>query len=932
MNISRFFGTTNREAMRQVRLALGPDALIISNRRVDGGVEILAADPTALEGIENAAAGAAPAPSAAPAAPSTVTPTVTPSTDGPVSGVNRGAVPLRSEGVAPTAAKHPTLSQPVQPQPSQPQSSQPLPPPMSRMSPMAAYAAAVEAAYGSTAVPGSTTTSGKQAAPAVPAVPSASGITAAPGATSEPPARAATPIARAAQVAAGPATAAAAAQAPPAAAGYLGLEGGADSPDIMDAIGAMRGALESRIDELLWGNQLRRAPQAANLFQTLMGFGFSTALLRAMLKRLPDQLSSRASLQWVRDELVSHLPVPASEDDLWHPGLVLALVGPTGVGKTTTIAKLAARCVRRFGPDKLVLITTDTYRIGAHEQLKIYGQMLRVPVHVVRNAQELREVVQGVRPDQVILIDNVGISQRDRYVGEQAAMLAAAGRDVTRLLVLNAASHGETLDEVARTYAADGGTPLKGCIITKVDEASRLGAALDTALRYRLPIHYVSIGQKVPEHLVFLSPAELIDRALTHLPTTRTLYAPTEADFAALMSMTRDPADDSTGAADMRRQHMQALPRLLSMAAGAGDRLTVEDLREGCEFIDDLTCTSEAYDLWRSLTAGTERAELDAWVRLMLRVAQNAWSESGHSRLLAVHDQVALRANGDSPAQLRATVMLDQHGVPLSTPLQQLTLPTGWLSSCGETLAQAPGARTAMLHQIDWLQQQAADLPVLHLLEGGGPALWRDLAERQLQWMAQVPAITRVHLEDGATTVQALAKTLAHHPVADPDYLFAFTEVQGGPAAEHSLWAASTPVTIVSRGSEPLALQMISVRLLDRASGKVLRTVIGLHPSLDVPVEKLAAWLVVKAESRDALRHAASAWALLSAEAGHSALQHKALASVQVGLAAWQLRKSPLAERGRQVASAMLGKKALQTAAAAPGLLKLFALKEMMGA
>src|SRR5690606_36320594 len=156
--------------MRQVRLALGPDALIISNRRVDGGVEILAADPTTLEGIENAAAGAAPAPSAAPAAPSTVTPTVTPSTDGPVSGVNRGAVPLRSEGVAPTAAKHPTLSQPVQPQPSQPQSSQPqssqpLPPPMSRMSPIAAYAAVVEAAYGSTAVPGSTTTSGKQAAP-----------------------------------------------------------------------------------------------------------------------------------------------------------------------------------------------------------------------------------------------------------------------------------------------------------------------------------------------------------------------------------------------------------------------------------------------------------------------------------------------------------------------------------------------------------------------------------------------------------------------------------------------------------------------------------------------------------------------------------------------------------------------------------------------
>src|SRR5690606_33739284 len=109
---------------------------------------------------------------------------------------------------------------------------------------------------------------------------------------------------------------------------------------------------------------------------------------------------------------------------------------------------------------------------------------------------------------------------------------------------------------------------LKGCIITKVDEATRLGAALDTALRYRLPIHYVSIGQKVPEHLVFLSAAELIDRALTHLPTARTLYAPTEADFAALLSMTRAPAADAQADEGSRRQRMQALPHLLSMTAG----------------------------------------------------------------------------------------------------------------------------------------------------------------------------------------------------------------------------------------------------------------------------------------------------------------------------------------------------------------------------
>src|SRR5690606_1956538 len=192
----------------------------------------------------------------------------------------------------------------------------------------------------------------------------------------------------------------------------------------------------------------------------------------------------------------------------------------------------------------LVLLTTDTYRIGAHEQLKIYGQMLHVPVHVVQDAQELRRIVSGIRPDQTILIDNVGISQRDRYVGEQAALLAAAGRPISRVLALNASSHGDTLDEVARSYTRDGGPPLAGCIITKIDEASRLGAALDTAIRYQLPIHYVSNGQKVPEHLLFLSPAELVDRSLAHAPSGATLFAPTEADMAALLSMTKAQADE----------------------------------------------------------------------------------------------------------------------------------------------------------------------------------------------------------------------------------------------------------------------------------------------------------------------------------------------------------------------------------------------------
>ncbi|HEX2519320.1 MAG TPA: flagellar biosynthesis protein FlhF, partial [Castellaniella sp.] len=106
--------------------------------------------------------------------------------------------------------------------------------------------------------------------------------------------------------------------------------------ELLGAIGDLKGSLESRIDELLWGNQLRRSPQAITLFQTLLRFGFSTALLRAMLKRMPEQATPRAAFQWARNELGKHLPVLDAEDALWQPGLALALVGPTGVGKTTT--------------------------------------------------------------------------------------------------------------------------------------------------------------------------------------------------------------------------------------------------------------------------------------------------------------------------------------------------------------------------------------------------------------------------------------------------------------------------------------------------------------------------------------------------------------------------------------------------------------------
>ena len=255
---------------------------------------------------------------------------------------------------------------------------------------------------------------------------------------------------------------------------------------------------------------------------------------------MPEGLDADAALAWARNELVTHLPVLGSEDTFLSGG-VYALVGPTGVGKTTTLAKLAARCVAREGRDQVAMLTTDNFRIGALEQLQIYGRLMGVPTHSVRDAGELRRLLAELGSRKIVLIDTTGISQRDRHVAEQAAMLCDAGKTVRRLLVLNAASQGDTLDEVAHAYRNGVGEDVAGCIITKLDEASRLGAALDTAIRHRLPIHYMSVGQKVPEHLELARPDALIDRAFAMVERARALYTPSEADLASLWSSAKNP-------------------------------------------------------------------------------------------------------------------------------------------------------------------------------------------------------------------------------------------------------------------------------------------------------------------------------------------------------------------------------------------------------
>ncbi|MBY8604136.1 flagellar biosynthesis protein FlhF [Burkholderia arboris] len=308
---------------------------------------------------------------------------------------------------------------------------------------------------------------------------------------------------------------------------------------VMQELGELRGMMEEQFDSLRWHDRQRRSAVHGALTKHLFAAGFSAQLVRMLVDNLPSgdgEQTFEQAAEWAQSVLASNLPVLDSEDALMERGGVFALMGPTGVGKTTTTAKLAARCVMRFGASKVALLTTDSYRIGGHEQLRIFGKILGVPVHAVKDAGDLALALSELRNKHIVLIDTIGMSQRDRAVSDQIAMLHGANAPVQRLLLLNATSHGDTLNEVVQAYRSAGEHPdLAGCILTKLDEATHLGGVLDTVIRYKLPIHYVSTGQKVPENLYVASTKFLLKSAFC-VPRDGSPFVPQDEDMPTLLS------------------------------------------------------------------------------------------------------------------------------------------------------------------------------------------------------------------------------------------------------------------------------------------------------------------------------------------------------------------------------------------------------------
>jgi flagellar biosynthesis protein FlhF len=465
MKIKRYAAVSMRAALALVRAEQGPDAVILSSRRGEDGIEVIAAvdyDEALFAEANRQRAPAvspqAPAPAASPE-PIVAQPRAQPA-------ATQNQPPTRAQ---PAATQNPAPSRAAQTPPTAPRPPTPSPkliPAHFRRMTVSSLPTIVPALFAA-AAPATPPAATRSAAPArAPATASAT----APAATTAPvgarmPAQAARP--------------------------NLGL--GAMQRELQD----MRQLLETGLAGMTWNDKRAREPLKTRVLEELTAMDIAPDVAMALAAFTPQRtsLDDRSLISLAL--LVKHLPV-VSDLGSGVSGGITAVVGPTGAGKTTTIAKLAARWCIQHGSQDLALVSTDGYRIGARDQLTTYARVLGAPMYSANSGMELARVLERLKSKKLILIDTAGMGPRDIRLSEQLAALQLGAARARILLALPAQGEGHALDEIVQAFAR---VAPEACVLTKVDEAASLGALISTTIRHKLKMAYVCDGQRVPEDL-----------------------------------------------------------------------------------------------------------------------------------------------------------------------------------------------------------------------------------------------------------------------------------------------------------------------------------------------------------------------------------------------------------------------------------------------
>ncbi|MWV16809.1 flagellar biosynthesis protein FlhF [Pseudomonas sp. L-22-4S-12] len=275
-------------------------------------------------------------------------------------------------------------------------------------------------------------------------------------------------------------------------------------------LNGLRELIEVQLGSIAWGQMQTRKPEQANLWRRLQRMGLSAEISKALLERVGKVAEPRQAWRMLLAHLAHAIRTPKVEP--LEEGGVIALVGPAGMGKTTTLAKLAARYVLKYGPQSIALVSMDSFRIGAQEQLKTLGRILDVSVTQVDPGQSLVQALAPLARKRVVLIDTAGLPGNDPALRMQLESLAGRGVNAKNYLVLAATSQSQVLKAAYHSYKRCG---LAGCILSKLDEATSLGEVLGLAISQHLPVAYLTDGPKIPDDLQLPRSHQLVSRAVS---------------------------------------------------------------------------------------------------------------------------------------------------------------------------------------------------------------------------------------------------------------------------------------------------------------------------------------------------------------------------------------------------------------------------------
>ncbi|WP_310233899.1 flagellar biosynthesis protein FlhF [Luteimonas terrae] len=504
MKIRRFVAADMRSALQMVREAHGPDAVILSNRRTDEGVEIVAASnydegyvQRAIEDAQRETAVAAP-------------PLATMLRDSRTARDADAALAPSERWLRDLTAPSPPPASPAPAQPTVRPEASVRPAAPASASPVTAAPGPVPAAFAPPAelarfdLDGPTfaellAAGHRDDTPTLPRPPAAAAVAATPRPAIVP---------EMTDVAADDGFSSPIVPEPVVLSAVPTLPAPSSDRELArmrDELAQMRMMIEREMARLT-DERLRGSPARAQAMELMEDYGFDAGITRDTVLQIPADTPDSRVRGLMLALLSKRLPV-CPIDPLSEAG-VIALVGPTGAGKTTTIAKLAALYASQHQARDIALVTTDTSRIGGREQLHSYGRQLGIAVHEADSETGLVQLLQKLEDYKLVLVDTAGLSQRDRALAGQLNWLRAA-RNVRTLLVLPANTHFADLDEVVRRFES---VRPQGVVLTKLDETGRLGSALSVAVDHQLPLTWVTDGQRVPEDLHRANAAHLVLR------------------------------------------------------------------------------------------------------------------------------------------------------------------------------------------------------------------------------------------------------------------------------------------------------------------------------------------------------------------------------------------------------------------------------------